>query len=99
MSNFIEPRVVHGLFETESILWVLYQHLLDQILGHVAYFVPARQVELQSVFLGHSDCLLLVLMVKRQGPGEKRVDYAANAPYITREGIGLLVENFGSDVS
>ena len=99
MSNFIEPRVVHGPFETESTLRVLYQHLCDQILGHVAYFIPARQVELQKVFLGHSNSLLLVLMVEGQGPGEKRVDYAAKAPHIAREGIRLLVEDLRSDVS
>ena len=99
MSNFIEPRMVHGPFETESTLRVLYQHLCDQILGHVAYFIPARQVELQNVFLGHSNSFLLVLMVKRQGPGEKRVDYAAKTPHVAREGIRLLVEDLRSNVS
>ena len=38
-------------------------------------------------------------MVEGQGPRQERVDYAAKAPHIARECIGLLLEDLGSDVS
>lgn len=91
--DIFKPRMLEGSIQSCPLSWILKEQTSDEILGSVTHLIPARQVEDERCSQSHLDCLLLGMVVEREGAAQQGVAYAPQAPKITREAIKLLLQN------